>query len=237
LLGTWLTLAVYRGLPVEDELAEFTRLTESISEDRVTQSQILDMRTSVALGEGRLADARALAHESNAMAEYAAALAVAARCAIWLGDLAGARSDLAAHVALGQHGPAHEAHRVNFRAGIAALEGSRPEALALYRDALAAWRDLGLAWDEALCAIDMAVTLGPSEPAVRAAADAAREALVRLDARPFIERLDAAMAAEPGSTSAPSGSAGTSAAGSGSHGAGRSSATSESRSTRRSSNR
>ena len=39
----------------------------------------------------------------------------------------------------------------------------------------------------------MATLLDPSEPEVRAAADTAREILVRLEARPFIARLDAAM--------------------------------------------
>ncbi len=66
-------------------------------------------------------------------------------------------------------------------------------ALAGYRTALALWRDLGCAWDEALCVIDMATVLDPSLPEVRAAAEAAREILVRLGAVPFVERLDAAM--------------------------------------------
>jgi hypothetical protein len=66
------------------------------------------------------------------------------------------------------------------------------------------WRDLGLAWEEALCAIDMATLLDPGDPEVRAAAVAARETLVRLDATPFIARLDAALArsADPGTLAA-----------------------------------
>jgi hypothetical protein len=70
----------------------------------------------------------------------------------------------------------------------------------LYRDALREWRDLGLLWDEALCGLDMATLLDPADPEVRAAADAAREILVRLEAAPFLARLDAAMArsGEPG---------------------------------------
>jgi len=76
----------------------------------------------------------------------------------------------------------------------AALDGRSADALPLYREALRAWRDLGLAWDEALCGIDMAILLEPSEPEVGAAAERSRETLVRLGAAPFIERLDAAMA-------------------------------------------
>jgi len=40
----------------------------------------------------------------------------------------------------------------------------------------------------------MASLLDPAEPEVRAAADAAREILIRLRAQPFLERLDTAMA-------------------------------------------
>ena len=97
----------------------------------------------------------------------------------------------------GLHGPAIEADRLTIRAGVAALEGRVGDALGLYREALRAWRDLGLAWDEALCAIDMATLLGPGDPEVREAAADAREILVRLEAAPFVERLDAAMAASP----------------------------------------
>jgi hypothetical protein len=56
------------------------------------------------------------------------------------------------------------------------------------------WRDLRMVVDESLCVIDMATLLDPAEPDVRAAADAAREILVRLRAKPVLERLDAAMA-------------------------------------------
>jgi hypothetical protein len=53
---------------------------------------------------------------------------------------------------------------------------------------------VGLAWDEALCGLDMALLLDPSDPEVRAAAEAAHQILVRLEAVPFIARLDAALA-------------------------------------------
>jgi hypothetical protein len=80
------------------------------------------------------------------------------------------------------------------RAGLAAVDGRGAEALALYRDALRGLRDLGLPWDEALTAIDMATVLDPGDPEVRAAADTARQILVGLGARPFVERLEAALA-------------------------------------------
>ena len=114
------------------------------------------------------------------------------------GDVAGAIVDLAAVDGSGFHGPALEADRTTIRAGIAALEMRGKEALTLYRESLLAWRDLGLVWDEALCGLDMALLLDPAESDVRAAADRARETLVRLEAAPFIARLDAALARSPG---------------------------------------
>ena len=79
------------------------------------------------------------------------------------------------------------------RAGLAALAGRPDESLGLYREVIPAWRALGLPWDEALVGIDMATLLDPSHPEVRATAASSREILVRLEARPFIERLDAAL--------------------------------------------
>jgi hypothetical protein len=78
------------------------------------------------------------------------------------------------------------------RAGIAALEGRASDALSGYREVLGVWRDLGLVWDEAMCAIDMATLLDPSEPEVASAAEVARRTLTRLGAKPFLARLDAA---------------------------------------------
>ena len=53
--------------------------------------------------------------------------------------------------------------RVTLRAGIAALEGCRADAVSGYREALRGWRQLGLAFDEAMAALDLAVLLAPTE--------------------------------------------------------------------------
>lgn len=118
---------------------------------------------------------------------------LAARCDILAGDAELARSDFAIDTATTRHGRFIDADRTAIRAGIAALEGRTAEALAGYREALAVWRDLGLVWDEALCGIDMATVLDPSDPEVIAAADIARTTLVRLRATPFLDRLEAAL--------------------------------------------
>ena len=80
------------------------------------------------------------------------------------------------------------------RAGIAALDGRTGEAIALFRVAREGWRDIGLPWEEALVGIDMATLLDAREPEVVAAAARSREILTGLRARPFLDRLEAALA-------------------------------------------
>ena len=154
---------------------------------------------SAAFASGRLAEAAAeLAKCADVYwANLPSSISIRAHSALWLGEATSAQHLLDVLDAAGLHGPAIEADRITIRAGIAALEGRIIDALGLYREALRAWRDLGLAWDEALCAIDMAQLIGPGDPEVREAAAAAREILVRLEAAPFVERLDAAVAAWP----------------------------------------
>ena len=122
------------------------------------------------------------------------------RSALWAGDTPGAASALAALEASGYLGPALAADRLVARAGIDALEGRGPAALAGYREALRAYRKLGLAFDEAAAAVDMAILLPSPERDVAdvgAAIGAAAETLERLGARPFLARLDAARMLQP----------------------------------------
>jgi hypothetical protein len=180
-------------------MAEVTQLTESSSDPSIMAVRQMAV-SSEAFGGGRLAEARAAWHGArNVSTEYQPVfLARSARAAIWLKDAPAALADLAILEDSGGHGPAVEADRTTIRGGLAALDGRAADARSLYREALLAWRDLGLAWDEALCGLDMALFLDPSEPEVQAATASAREILVRLEARPFIARLEAALARPSG---------------------------------------
>jgi hypothetical protein len=109
--------------------------------------------------------------------------------------LARAREQLAVNEGAGGHGLIVAARRAALRAGIAALEGRQTEALALYRDALRGWRTTGVVWDETLTGIDMAQLLDPTEPEVAEIIESTRATLERLGAKPYIERLEAALAA------------------------------------------
>ena len=121
------------------------------------------------------------------------AYALAARAALLDGDRAAAVSDLQSLEATGIHGPTIEARRVSIRAGLAALDGRTADALSLYRDAIRRFRESGVPLDEAFTGIEMATLLDPAIPEVVAAVEAGREILARLGAKPFLERLEAAV--------------------------------------------
>jgi tetratricopeptide (TPR) repeat protein len=186
-----------RGEPVDAGLAA---LTEAMTRqtDIQAQSNYEACLAWVALARGELEEARDRNHRSEGLASTYAPIARprAARASLWLGDAAAAAEDLAVTASAGIHGPAIDADKQTLEAGIAAFEGRTAEALGLYREALRRWHEIGLAWDEALCGLDMAILIGSSEPEARAAGEASRQILTRLGARPMIERLDAALAAE-----------------------------------------
>ena len=157
---------------------------------------IPEVRFWVAFGAGRLSDAYDAAMEYGHVRpdEASYVYLYAAICALWERDGERAAAALAALDSTGAHGRVVDMDRRTIRAGLAALEGRPGDALSAFREALAGWRDLGSPWREALTAITMATLLDPADPEVRAAAEAAREILVRLRAAPFIARLDAALA-------------------------------------------
>ncbi len=206
LLSNALIIRASRGEPVDDGLTELDGLHLD-ADDMQMLAMILDARASTALAEDHLADARSIwLTAADAVLAFApASIYQGARGALWAGDLEVLRADLARLDATGVHGSVVEVRRTTLRAGVAALESRTSDALALYRDALRGWRELGIVWDEVLTSIDMAAVLDPSEPEVREAAGLARETLVRLRARPFLERLDACLAragvSEPGADS------------------------------------
>ncbi|MFI5254269.1 MAG: ATP-binding protein [Candidatus Limnocylindrales bacterium] len=194
LLGASSALWSLRGEPVDDQLEEIQRLVGESGDPQVLANAAI-AAAFAAFGAGDLDAARAAWQRAGALSVGVLPIALArtARAALWAGKGATAREDLVTLDLSGFHGPAVEADRRTIGAGIAALDGRPTEALSLYREALRSWRDLGLAWDEALCGLDMAILLDPAESEVRPAADAAREVLARLGAKPFLARLEAAL--------------------------------------------
>jgi class 3 adenylate cyclase/tetratricopeptide (TPR) repeat protein len=182
-----------RGESVVERLVEIDRIVSGGS-DVQAKAVLRDIETNTAFAQGRLDAAYDGAIEVAGMMAWLAptAFLTAARCALWSRDVIRAR-DALERLEATTHGPAISAGRLEIGAGLLAIEGERPAALGLYREALEAWAGLGLAWDVALTAIDMAILLGPDEPDVVAAAQVAAETLERLRAAPFLERLSSAM--------------------------------------------
>jgi class 3 adenylate cyclase len=153
-------------------------------------------RAWAALVDGRLQTAREEAVTAADVTGYFVpiSLPIAARAALWAGDLSAAAEIAARLDGSVDRGQAIELDRLTLHAGLAALGGRRADAIAGYREALRGWRQLGVPFDEALAALDMAILLVPTEremPEAASVIDAARETLSRIGARPFLARLDA----------------------------------------------
>ena len=122
----------------------------------------------------------------------------AVRAALWGGDAGKAREAADLLDANPSSAGATTAARAAARAGIAALESRRDEAIAGYRDALGRYRALGQDFDLACTALDLVLLVGSQERSAHVAAEEARQIFERVGARPYLEWLEAAIA-RPGS--------------------------------------
>jgi hypothetical protein len=120
------------------------------------------------------------------------AMLLALRAAIWSRDLERTRrlAALRAEIPAGAFGKAEIAHG---NAAVAALEGRTADALAGFRTVRTTLDRLQQHFDAAQRAVDAAVLL-PDEPEVRAWADEVRPLLEDLRARPYLAKLDEALA-------------------------------------------
>ncbi len=174
-----------------DELARLVQRTTDPSSQFAVDIARLAVSFAAGGGENTAKGYRKAAQLSAGNAPTS--FAMAARSSLLTGDAAGAASDLEAFIATGVHGPFVEARQTSIRAGLAALDGRTSDALALYADAFRRYRDLGIEVDQAFTTIEMATLLDPALPEVVVAGAVAREILVRLGAKPFLARLDAAL--------------------------------------------
>jgi class 3 adenylate cyclase/tetratricopeptide (TPR) repeat protein len=196
-----LIIRASRGEQLDAAIGELDRLVEEHGDENL-QLPTFDTKANFAQASGRLREAREawLLIAERWTSQAPASIYQAARPALWSGDIDSVRRDLIAIDATGFHGPVVEARRATMQAGIAALEGRSREAVSLYRDASEAWRRLRVTWEEALTGLDMATVLDPSIPDVSAVAESTRAIFERLGATPYLERLDATVARDVGST-------------------------------------
>jgi class 3 adenylate cyclase/tetratricopeptide (TPR) repeat protein len=186
-------LDALRGLDPSERIAALEPLTTGLTDPQYGSYRWMAVAWA-ALAAGRLGDTATSARAAIEATGYfgAMALPLVARASLWAGKTEEIRQVLD-EVAPLSRGAALSADILTIRAGLAALENRPTDAMSLYRDALRSWQALGLQWDEALCSIDMATVLDPSDPEVRAAAESARSILARLGAAPFLARLTTAM--------------------------------------------
>ena len=169
-----------------------------------TDQQLLGMyrlaESWIALVDGRLDEAyqRGMAAaDVSPGGDYAVrGHIMAARAATWARNHEGTHAAYDALCAMYLHGPWSDLNRRTIEAGLALFDGRRDEAIDLFSRAIAAWRGLGVPFDLALSELDFIILVGVDNPEARKAADEAREILDGLGAKPFVARLDAAMASE-----------------------------------------
>ena len=199
-LELYVDRAVLRAVTGEDPVADLTAaegLMPTMAGDPQYAAYVAWGRSWAALSAGRFADAQREAEISASLVNYFApiSLPLAARGALWNEDAASATAIIARLESSLVRGQAVGLDMITLRAGLAALEGRRADAVAGYREALRGWRQLGLAFDEAMAALDLAIVLAPTEREMSDGSviiEGARETLSRLGALPLLTRLEAA---------------------------------------------
>ncbi len=190
-LGARAVVAAYRGRP--DEAARL-REAEEAAFPEISRPDFLSGRhvekALILWLAGDSAGAYAEAMTGAGFVPTIDAPVVAMRCALAMRDLGRARQAGSMVVAALDRGPAVDAIRRGLEAGLAALEGRREDAVVGYRAAATTLRALDDTLELAFCQLDHATLVGPADPEARAAAEEAREILVRLDCPPLLERLD-----------------------------------------------
>ena len=104
----------------------------------------------------------------------------AARAAIWAGDVPTAERLTAEIAKEWAQGPCARARLTGLIASLAATAGRRDDAISGYATAIATLRELGLELDAVLNMLDMARTLGATDPAVVPWLEEARASIERL---------------------------------------------------------
>jgi class 3 adenylate cyclase/tetratricopeptide (TPR) repeat protein len=196
LLGMILAFKTARGEASDEELLELDRATAGTEDPGIRGIALLArVFHGAATNDLEMLGRAVMAGLAVDEAMSGAYAAWGARRALWVGDAAGARGMADRLDALPTaESLSGKAQRLSTRAGIAALEGRQQEAVGLYRDALRLWSLTRQDTLGALIALDMAILLDPRLPEVRSAAARAREVFERNGMRPFLERLDAALA-------------------------------------------
>jgi tetratricopeptide (TPR) repeat protein len=186
-------VAVARGEDVEWVL-ERIRAVEARASRPIPTYIRLHIESQRALLAGRFEDALRDAEAGAREDVEGPLLASAIRTALWARDVEALRPFVARLDGLTLNDTLTNADRVGGHAAIAALEGRLDDARDGYRRSLGLLRDIHHQASMALCEMDMLVALGASDPAAREAGLEARRVFETVGARPYIAKLDAALA-------------------------------------------
>jgi hypothetical protein len=203
-LGAAIVVA-YRTLRGEPSTDLATMIRQMDSTEPAVRQVMTTFEAYFAISEGRERDAVRLFEQDEFGGAAFDNLSWATHLAAWSRDEESLRRIAAGLHDSGQHGATVEALDLLLRADLAAVAGSGPDAVALYRRAIDAWGELGLRFQEALTGIDMATLLDPADLDVQRAIQDSRVILSELGAIPLLERLAsvvARIADDPGTPTA-----------------------------------
>jgi class 3 adenylate cyclase/tetratricopeptide (TPR) repeat protein len=191
-------IRIARGAQPGPIIRELDELAAKSSDPQLlTAHEVMRGEASIAAGDHEGAHSAAMKAVGFLPAYGPIALPIALRAAILDRDLARAREAAERLEALPYSDRFMQANRAFATAVVAALEGRPDDASASFRDALARFRAMDEGFDLARTGLDMTLLLGPDHPDVPTVAAEARAIFERLGARPYLDRLDAALSASP----------------------------------------
>jgi tetratricopeptide (TPR) repeat protein len=188
LLNSLITFQTVRGEPAADRTERRADLIRPMTDPMAHALQGWLVADELLLrGDHRRA---AEAFERAAVPGLILPLGLAARAALWDGDVETLRR-LVTRLDDDPEVPTDaRSFKIASHAGLDALEGRRTEAHAGYREAFRRSRVAQADLEYALFVIDAVVALGADDPELALAVDEAREILTRVGARPYLAKLE-----------------------------------------------
>src|SRR5829696_4192249 len=182
-----------RNLPIDDLLADHAGVEAMPAPDPQELANLWAVRALAAFLRGRPAEAIGLWENGGRKSSinWSTSIPLAARAALWADDRATFDRLLDELVARGVHGRAAAARYEALAAARNALDGRHEDAITGFGRAFEAFHELGLQVSLVLACLDMALVLGPQDPAARAALDEANDVIDRYGFEALRARLEA----------------------------------------------